>query len=103
MAKIPKNLDDKAMFAGFKEEVTFETMFLAEEEAQPPKPKAKGKEKESLAASFVTKELQEKLGNLLLELKLELYKEGLVDYQVKAVREGKRIILSPSPVKKRTK
>lgn len=102
MAKIPKNLSDKAMVAGFKEPKTFETMFLdAEEEETVAKTKPKSKEKEDLSTVFLTKELQEKIGKTLLELKLELYKEGIVDYNIKVAREGKQIVLSAVPIKKK--
>jgi hypothetical protein len=102
MAKIPKNLSDKAMVAGFKEQKTFETMFLdAEEEETVAKPKPKSKEKEDLSTAFFNKELQEKIGKILLEIKLELYKEGIVDYDIKVAREGKRIVLSAVPIKKK--
>lgn len=100
MAKIPKNLTDKAMFNGYKEQETFETMFLADEPVKP-KPKIKGEKKETLDTAFLTQELQEKIGKLLLEVKLDLYKEGVVDYTVKAAREGNRIVLTPVEVKKK--
>lgn len=100
MAKIPKGLADKDMFAGVKEVETFETMVFKEEDPVPrPKVKAKEKEKEDLATAFLTKELQEKIGKALLELKLDLYKEGLVEYDIKVVREGKQIILSAAAAK----
>jgi hypothetical protein len=104
MAKIPKNLSDKVMVAGFKEEKNFEHMFLAAEEEEPfvkPKPKGANKEKEDLSTAFLTKELQEKIGKALLELKLELYKEGMIDYDIKIAREGKQIVLSTVPIKKK--
>lgn len=104
MAKIPKNLSDKVMVAGFKEEKNFEHMFLAAEEEEPfVKPKTKGtnKEKEDLSTAFLTNELQEKIGKALLELKLELYKDGMIDYDIKVVREGKQIVLSAIPIKKK--
>lgn len=104
MAKIPKNLTDKAMFSGVKEVETFETMFFAEEEPEvKPPPKTKANEKEDLATSFLTKELQEKLGKALLDLKLDLYKEGIVDYEIKIKREGQNILLVPLPIKKKEK
>ncbi len=102
MAKIPRNLTDKAMFADYKEVETFETMFSTEEEPQA-KPKVKGKDKEDLSTAFLTKELQEKIGKALLELKLELYKEGIVEYDIKVVREGKKILLNAVPLKKKKK
>ncbi|MDF2565543.1 MAG: hypothetical protein K0Q53_1938 [Massilibacillus sp.] len=104
MAKIPKNLSDKAMVVGFKEEKNFEHMFLAAEEEEPfvkPKPKGINKEKEDLSTAFLTKELQEKIGKALLELKLELYKDGMIDYDIKVAREGKQIVLSAVPIKKK--
>lgn len=103
MAKIPKNLTDKKMFDGVKEEQTFETMFFEDEVEKKPKSKTKAQEKEDIATAFLTKELQEKIGKFLLELKLDLYKEGLVDYNIKVVRDGKQIILSPVPIKKKVK
>ncbi|MBP2632922.1 MAG: hypothetical protein H6Q70_3550 [Firmicutes bacterium] len=104
MVRIPKNLSDKVMVAGFKEEKNFEHMFLAAEEDEPfvkPKPKEINKEKEDISTAFLTKELQEKIGKSLLELKLELYKDGLVDYDIKVVRDGKQIVLSAVPIKKK--
>ena len=88
------------MFEGFKETETFETMFSVEEEPQA-KPKVKSKDKEDLATAFLTKELQEKIGKALLELKLDLYKDGIVEYEIKVVREGKRIVLNAAPLKKK--
>lgn len=98
MAKIPKNLSDKLMFEGVQEKQTFETMFMEEETVPVPRPK---KEKESLEAGFLTKELAEKIGRALLEMKLDLYKEGMVEYTIKVAREGKTVVLSPQPVKKK--
>ena len=45
-------------------------------------------------------ELQEKVGKALLELKVELYKDGIVDFDVKVMRQGKEIILTAAPKKK---
>lgn len=103
MAKIPKNLDDKAMFAGVKEEHTFETMFLEDEPQTKPKAKPKNKEKEDVATAFLTKELQEKIGRALLEMKLDLYKEGVVEYDVKVARQGWQITLTATPAKQKMK
>lgn len=92
------------MFEDYKEVETFETMFSTEEEPQAkPKVKVKGKDKEDLSTAFLTKELQEKIGKALLELKLELYKEGIVEYDIKVVREEKKILLNAVPLKKKKK
>lgn len=101
MAKIPKNLSDKDMFSGFKEEQTFETMVYADEEPAPLKPKLKKSAANPLTDDLLTATLKEKLGRLLLEAKLELYKQGIVDYSWSATREGDKIILSPKAVPQR--
>ncbi len=100
MAKIPKNLSDKDMLAGFKEPKTYEHIFLA---AQREEDRKKAAERETLAKrdklekSFIEPELAKKIGKALLELKLELYKEGVVDYGLKVAREGKKILLEAVP------
>ena len=98
MAKIPKNLSDKSMVGNYKEEITFENDIFADEVARPVKVVAK-KEKAGYVSDFFTPELQEKVGKALLELKLELYKDGIVDFNIKVAREGKQIILTAAPSK----
>lgn len=103
MGKIPKELSDKAMFAGYTEPETFETMFLAAEAEEQPAAKPKKKSAgENLQLAYLTAELQEKLGKALLDLKMELYKEGIVDYDIKVKRDGKNIVLVPSVGKAKT-
>nr|WP_092073468.1 hypothetical protein [Dendrosporobacter quercicolus]NSL48051.1 hypothetical protein [Dendrosporobacter quercicolus DSM 1736]SDM62597.1 hypothetical protein SAMN04488502_10639 [Dendrosporobacter quercicolus] len=97
MAKIPKNLSDNAMFSGFKEKATFETAVYSEAE-EPVKP-GKKEQKEDLATAFFTPEIQEKVGKALLEIKLELYKQGTIDYTIKVVRQGNQVILTAVPAK----
>lgn len=99
MAKIPKNLSDKEMMVNFKEELTFENMFSSEPEVKVPQKK----EKEDLKTAFLTEDLQEKIGKALLDLKLELYKEGMVDYKIKVIREGHKITLLPMAIKGKEK
>ena len=53
----------------------------------------------NLNTAFLSEELQEKIGKALLDLKLELYKEGMVDYKIKVVRENHKITLLPMPIK----
>ena len=102
MMKIPRNRADAEMFTGWKESPSFENRSEEDSaaDARPPAKKipAKAGQTEGPAA-FVTPELQEAIGRALLELKLQLYKEGLVDYTLKVSREGRQVILSPAPVK----
>jgi len=101
MAKIPKNLADKDMFSGYKEKDSFESVFLAAEDDEPTPLKAKKKTAaENIQLSYLTPVLQEKIGKLLLELKMDLYKEGVVDYEIKVKRDGKNIVLVPTLYKK---
>jgi hypothetical protein len=100
MAKIPKDLADKDMFQGYKEKASFESMFLAaEEEPQSVTKVQKKSAVENLQLAYLTPALQEKIGKMLLDLKMDLYKEGIVDYEIKAKREGRNIILVPSMTK----
>ena len=102
MGKIPKNLSDKAMFGGYKEQESFESVFLAAEE-EPSTQSVKKPKAENLNTAFLPIGLQEKIGKLLLELKVDLYKEGIVDYEIKAKREGNTIVLSPFVYKDKPK
>lgn len=94
--KIAKNLSDAEMFKNYKEELTFENSAAdAEPTAKPVKrPADAGKKAEDINTAFLTPELQQQIGKALLELKLQLFKEGVVDYNLKVTREGRRIVLT---------
>lgn len=98
MAKIPKNLSDKSMVGNYKEEITFENDIFAEEIAKP-RPVAVKKEKQAYESEFFTPELQEKVGKALLELKLQLYKDGIVDFNIKVACQDKQVVLTAVPSK----
>lgn len=93
-----KNLTDKDMLAGYEEESTFETELLAQEE---PVPKAKSVSKNTapsdFKSAFFSSELQEDVGKALLELKVKLYKEGILDYKLKVLQEGRQVIITALP------
>lgn len=88
------------MFGNYKEEITFENDIFTEEVAAPKPVKPEKKGKGGYVSEFFTPELQEKVGKLLLELKVELYKEGIVDFDIKVARQDKQIILTAVPSKK---
>ena len=88
------------MVGNYKEEITFENDVFADEIVTPRPIKAEKKEKNGYVSEFFTSEIQEKVGKLLLELKVELYKEGIVDFDIKAARQDKQIILTAVPRKK---
>jgi len=92
MAKIVKNRSDAEMFAGYVEPQSFEAQMLQEEE--PVRKTVKKEPQEDLYQGMLTKELQEKVGRALVEQKLALYKQGIVDYGVKVELQGDKIILT---------
>lgn len=95
---IRKNLSDAEMFAGCKEELTFENnpgedVITRKPHSQTAKQQVKKEEDNS----FLPAELHQLVSKALLELKLQLYKEGVVDYSLKVTREGRQVILSAVP------
>ena len=97
MGKIPKGLSDKDMLDGYVEDVTMEAQFLAAEAAEEKKRRAKifGKQGNSLSMSGLDDETLDKLGRKLLELKMELFREGIKNYTLKVKREDWDIIITP--------
>lgn len=93
-SKITKNLSDADMFKNYKEEITFEHTDESEPEPKPAKRSGTAAKQEDIKTAFFTPQLQEQVGKALLELKLELYKAGIVDYTVKVSREGRKILLT---------
>ena len=102
MAKIQKNLSDSDMFKGWHEQPTFET----EIDDEPVRLSVKSAKKDLAAdinSAYFTPELQESVGKALLELKLNLYKQGIVDYQIKVSCQSNQVILTAVPAKVKTK
>jgi hypothetical protein len=96
--KIKKNLSDSEMFKGWQEQPTFETDIIDE----PVRPTVKALKKdpvEDINSAYLTPELKESIGKALLELKLNLYKEGIVDYQIKVLCQGNQVLLTAVPPK----
>lgn len=101
MAKIPKNRQDSEMASNFKEQISFEN--ITDDDEQPAAKPAKAKPAQSAYATFITPELEEDLGKALLTLKLNLYKEGIVDYSLKVSCEANQVVLKAAPLKKQAK
>jgi hypothetical protein len=100
---IRKNLSDADMMVNYKEEATFENIPLEDSPTgKNEKRSVSPAKQEDIKTAFFTPELQERVGKALLELKLELYKEGIVDYDVKVSRQGRQVILTAAPVNKKT-
>jgi hypothetical protein len=99
MVKIPKNRQDTEMVGNFLEQPSFEHASDGEA-SQPVAKPLKPETPKPAYAAFFTPELQEDLGKALLTLKLNLYKEGIVDYAIKVVCEANQVVLKAVPLKK---
>lgn len=88
------------MFGNYKEQTTFENALHDDEPPAKKMSQRPGHEQPAnLAASFFTPELQEKVGKALLDIKLKLYKEGLVDFDIKVAQNGNQVTLTAVPKK----
>ncbi len=102
MSKIPKGLSDKAMFQGYEEEPTLEESLLAHEAREEEKRRRAIREKEDdLSRAALTPALLEKLGRELLQLKLDLFAQGVRNYRLEIKRAGTSIVLAPIETKGR--
>jgi len=97
--KIPKNRSLNEMFAGVKEELTFETGGVEDEPQAGLTNLPQGRQHNSLRKEFFTKELQEQVGALLLDLKLHYHQEGGGHALLKVVRDGNNVVIKTTPKK----
>lgn len=97
MSKIPKGLTDKDMMQNYVEEVSLEDKFIeAEKIADKKRQEQAGIEPPAkLGQAGFTPQLTEELGKALLQLKMELYREGIKNFSYKIKRDGENIILMP--------
>lgn len=91
--KIKKNLSDEEMFKGYVEEETFENIWDGSTVSKSSVKKTQSNEPKESLTSFFTPELQEQVAKALLEVKVELYKRGVIDYRIEVCREETSIIL----------
>jgi len=87
------------MMGNYTEQITFENDIFAEEKIATRPVKSEKKASAAYVSEFFTPELQEKVGKALLELKVELYKQGIVDFDIKVARQDKQVILTAVPGK----
>jgi hypothetical protein len=97
MGKIQKDRSDSEMFANWQEDSSFENMADGQTESHPIQRGAKSDEKG--VQSFFTPELKEEIGKALLELKVNLYKQGIVDFKLTTTVKDQQIILTATPKK----
>ena len=95
--KIEKNRSIADMMRGSDETDTFETMVWEDDDTPKPKVVKKEVRKETLEAGFFDVDLQEKVGKILLDIKMQYYKEGVVDYSLEVVKDGKNVVIKTAP------
>jgi len=95
--KIKRNRSDAEMLKGFVEEETFE--HADRSAAAPPRG---GKKQSQGGAGYLTEEAEAKLERALLELKVRMFREGILDYDFNVAGEGNRVILTAVPKKKKS-
>jgi hypothetical protein len=99
MGKIQKNRSDSEMLVNWHEESSFENAADGVNEAKQIRPAAATADEKGLQ-SFFTPELKEAIGKALLVLKVNLYKQGIVDFKFQTAVKENQIILTAVPQKK---
>ncbi len=99
MPKIPRNLSDKDMFKDWQEEPTLEETML---KASEPNSAARSQGKrtsihsgklDGAYSTYLSQDAIDTLEKLLLEIKLDLFKQGIADYHINVRREKNVILL----------
>lgn len=98
--KIPKNRSLEDMFKGVKEDITFETADWDDEPQLARRAAAKPSKTQSASdfrKQFFTDDLQEKVGSILLDIKMAYYKDGVGDISLQVVKEGRNVVIKTAP------
>lgn len=97
--KIQKNLSDKDMFKGWSEEDTFEdTMLDAEKQAQKVSISAPSKRTQNdFYREFLTEKVEAQIGKMLLDIKMEYFKQGEGAFSIQVKRDGMNLIIETAP------
>lgn len=100
--KIQKGLSDADMFKNVKEEETFETAMLkGEAAARRPAPlrKSPANSQEAFYREFLTEKVETQIGKLLLDIKMEYYKDCYGDFSIQVKKDGRNILIETAPKK----
>lgn len=98
--RIPKNLTDADMYLQAQEKTTFETDVYTETDRQSARVKTTSKVSTSdFHRGFLSEKVAERIGELMLQIKMEYYREEIVDFSVEVRKEGRNIVLVTAPKK----
>ncbi len=94
MSKIKKNLSDQDMLKNWHEVESFETIF---DQGEAPAKRSGGAKKNAKEESFLPDEAHKKLEQLVLDIRLEQFRNGVKEVKWKVTRTPEGILLTPSP------
>ena len=97
--KIQKGLTDADMMKNFKEEVSFENTMLTREAEAKKTVIHKGNSQDEFYREFLTEKMETQIGKMLLDIKMEYFKEGEGAFSIQVKRDGKNIVLETAPKK----
>jgi len=99
--KIQKGLSDADMMKQWNEEENFEDTMLAVEKAatKPVIHQSSKHTQEAFYREFLTEKVETLIGKMLLDIKMEYFKEGEGAFSIQVKREGKNIALETAPKK----
>lgn len=98
MGKIQKDRSDSEMFVNWHEDSSFEN--AADGVNEPRQIHHPVTAEEKGLQSFLTPDIRDAIGKALLELKVNLYKQGIVDFKLQTAVKDNQIILTAVPQKK---
>ena len=88
--KIQKGLSDADMMKNFKDTENFEDTMLDMERSE---------KEDAFYREFLTDKVETLIGKMLLDIKMEYFKEGEGDFSIQVKRDGKNIVLETAPKK----
>ena len=98
--KIQKGLSDADMMKNFKDTENFEdTMLNMERDAKKPVVQSPKQKEDAFYREFLTEKVETMIGKMLLDIKMEYFKEGEGAFSIQVKREGKNIVLETAPKK----
>ena len=88
------------MFKGWVETAPAEEQMMEEQKkAEAVKKPVPRSAKEELYREYLTESLETQIGKLLLDVKMDYFKQGEGDFSVQVKRDGMNIILQTAPKK----
>ena len=97
--KIQKGLTDADMMKNFKEEVSLENTMLTREAEAKKTVIHKGNSQDEFYREFLTEKVETQIGKMLLDIKMEYFKEGEGAFSIQVKRDGMNIVLETAPKK----